>query len=99
MIFFFETASEEEEKNPQEYIQNNSFLHKYNPRVENISKAPRWRIYPHILIDINSLEELISLIEESEYPVVVYGQDDHQSLSGEDKCIHPTIKLYDDYLE
>lgn len=99
MIFFFETASEAEEYAPEIYIKDNSFLHKFNPRVEVMSKAPGWRVYPHILIDINSPEEMIELINESDYPIVVYGEDGGQSLSGKNKCIHPTIKLYDYYLE
>lgn len=99
MVFFFETASEEEEYAPKVYIETRSFLHKFNPRVEVMSKAPGWRVYPHILIDINSPEEMIELINESNYPIVVYGGDGGQSLSGKNECIHPTIKLYDYYLE
>lgn len=99
MTFFFETASEAEEYAPEIYIKDNSFLHKFNPRVEVMSKSLKEIKCPHILIDINSPEEMIELINESDYPIVVYGEDDGQSSSGKNKCIHPTIKLYDYYLE
>lgn len=99
MTFFFETASEKEEIAPDKYIEEHSFLHKFNSRIEVMSKAPGWRAYPHILIDINSPEEMIELINESGYPIVVYGRDDDRGLSGKNECIYPTIKLYDYYLE
>lgn len=99
MVFFFETASEAEEYAPEIYIKDNSFLHKFNPRVEVMSKSLKEIKCSHILIDINSPEEMIELINESDYPIVVYGEDDGQSLSGKNKCIHPTVKLYDYYLE
>lgn len=99
MTFFFETASEAEEYAPEIYIKDNSFLHKFNPRIEVMSKSPKEIKCSHILIDINSPEEMIELINESDYPIVVYGEDDGQSLSGKNECIYPTIKLYDYYLE
>lgn len=92
MTFFFETASEKEKRSPQGYILDNSFLHEHSPRVENIAKAPGGRIYPRILIDIESLEDLISLIKKSDYPIVVTGESSR-------KDYYPTITLYDDYLE
>lgn len=87
MIFFFETVSGAERYSPEDYIKFHSFLHQYNPKVKIIAKAVKWKECPQILLEAISVEDLISLVRESECPIIIKNQEGDY---------YPTITLYDD---
>lgn len=87
MIFFFETVSGAERYSLENYIRFHPFLNKYNPKIKNIAKSIKWKECPQIILEIDSVEDLISLIRESKYSIIVKNQEGDY---------YPTITLYDD---